>query len=193
MQHERQHYVNGAWVEPLEPNLVDVIDPSTEEAFAKIAAGGPKDVDRAVAAAQAAFPAFARTTPKERLQLLEAILAEYIKRREDIAATLSQEMGAPLEFARERQAATGSNHLNRMIEVLQHYQFEGLQGTTLIAREPIGVVGLITPWNWPINQIVCKVAPALAAGCTMVLKPSEVAPLNAPSSAKPCPPIPAST
>jgi aldehyde dehydrogenase (NAD+) len=88
-------------------------------------------------------------------------------------------MGAPLEFARERQAATGSNHLNRMIEVLQHYQFEELQGTTLIAREPIGVVGLITPWNWPINQIVCKVAPALAAGCTMVLKPSEVAPLNA--------------
>ena len=179
MQHERRHYVNGAWVEPLEPVLVDVIDPSTEEAFAKIAAGGPKDVDRAVAAAQAAFPAFARTTPKERLQLLEAILAEYVKRRDDIAATLSQEMGAPLEFARERQAATGSNHLNRMIEVLQHYQFEELQGTTLIAREPIGVVGLITPWNWPINQIVCKVAPALAAGCTMVLKPSEVAPLNA--------------
>jgi aldehyde dehydrogenase (NAD+) len=179
MQHERQHYVNGAWVDPLEPVLVDVIDPSTEEAFAKIAAGGPKDVDRAVAAAQAAFPAFARTTPKERLQLLEAILAEYMKRRDDIAATLSQEMGAPLEFARERQAATGSNHLNRMIEVLQHYQFEELEGTTLIAREPIGVVGLITPWNWPINQIVCKVAPALAAGCTMVLKPSEVAPLNA--------------
>ena len=115
MQHERQHYVNGAWVDPLEPVLVDVIDPSTEEAFAKIAAGGPKDVDRAVAAAQAAFPAFARTTPKERLQLLEAILAEYVKRRDDIAATLSQEMGAPLEFARERQAATGSNHLNRMI------------------------------------------------------------------------------
>jgi aldehyde dehydrogenase (NAD+) len=179
MQHERQHYVNGAWVEPLEPVLVDVIDPSTEEAFAKIAAGGPKDVDRAVAAAQAAFPAFARTTAKERLQLLETILAEYVKRRDDIAATLSQEMGAPLEFARERQAATGSNHLNRMIEVLKHYQFEELQGTTLIAREPIGVVGLITPWNWPINQIVCKVAPALAAGCTMVLKPSEVAPLNA--------------
>jgi aldehyde dehydrogenase (NAD+) len=179
MQHERQHYVNGAWVDPLEPVLLDVIDPSTEEAFTQIAVGGPKDVDRAVAAAKAAFPAFARTSRKDRLDLLRAILSEYNKRRSDIAAALSQEMGAPLKFAMERQSATGTAHLMRMIEVLETYPFEEVQGTTLIAREPIGVVGLITPWNWPINQIVCKVAPGIAAGCTMVLKPSEVAPLNA--------------
>ncbi|HET6234205.1 MAG TPA: aldehyde dehydrogenase family protein [Acetobacteraceae bacterium] len=179
MQHERQHYVNGAWVDPLEPVLLDVIDPSTEEAFTQIAVGGPKDVDRAVAAAKAAFPAFARTSRKDRLDLLRAILSEYNKRRPDIAAALSQEMGAPLKFAMERQSATGTGHLMRMIEVLETYPFEEIQGTTLIAREPIGVVGLITPWNWPINQIVCKVAPGIAAGCTMVLKPSEVAPLNA--------------
>ena len=179
MQHERQHYVNGTWADPLEPVLLDVIDPSTEEAFTQIALGGPADVDRAVAAAKAAFPAFARTTRKERLDLLRAILAEYNKRRQDVAEALSREMGAPLKFALERQSATGTGHLTRMIEVLENYRFEELQGTTMIAREPIGVVGLITPWNWPINQIVCKVAPAIAAGCTMVLKPSEIAPLNA--------------
>jgi aldehyde dehydrogenase (NAD+) len=179
MEHERQHYVNGAWVDPLEPVLLDVIDPSTEEAFTKIAVGSPKDVDRAVAAARAAFPAFARTLRKDRLDLLRAILSEYNKRRQDIAAALSREMGAPLKFAFDRQSATGTAHLARMIEVLETYPFEEVQGTTLIAREPIGVVGLITPWNWPINQIVCKVAPGIAAGCTMVLKPSEVAPLNA--------------
>jgi aldehyde dehydrogenase (NAD+) len=179
MDHERQHYVNGAWVDPLQPTLLDVVDPSTEEAFTKIAVGGPKDVDRAVAAAKAAFPSFSRTTRKDRLDLLRAILSEYNKRRQDIAETLSREMGAPLKFALERQAATGTGHLMRMIEVLETYQFEGVEGSTLIAREPIGVVGLITPWNWPINQIVCKVAPGIASGCTMVLKPSEVAPLNA--------------
>jgi aldehyde dehydrogenase (NAD+) len=179
MEHEKQHYVNGAWVDPLQPTLIDVIDPSTEEAFTQIAVGGPKDVDRAVAAAKAAFPAFARTNRKQRLDLLRAILSEYNKRRQDIAAVLSQEMGAPLKFAMERQSATGTGHLERMIQVLEDYKFEEVEGTTLIAREPIGVVGLITPWNWPINQIVCKVAPAIAAGCTMVLKPSEVAPLNA--------------
>jgi aldehyde dehydrogenase (NAD+) len=179
MQHERQHYVDGAWMEPLEPTLLDVINPSTEEAFTQIAVGGARDVDRAVAAAKAAFPAFARTSRKERLDLLRAVLSEYNKRRADIAEVLSQEMGAPLKFAMERQSATGTGHLTKMIEVLESYKFEEVQGTTLIAREPIGVVGLITPWNWPINQIVCKVAPALAAGCTMVLKPSEVAPLNA--------------
>ncbi|WP_428484596.1 aldehyde dehydrogenase family protein [Rhodopila sp.] len=179
MEHEQHHYVNGAWVAPLEPVLLDVIDPSTEEAFAQIAVGGSKDVDRAVAAARAAFPAFARTSRKQRLDLLRAILSEYNKRRQDIAETLCQEMGAPLKFALKSQSATGTGHLMRMIDVLENYPFEEIQGTTLIAREPIGVVGLITPWNWPINQIVCKVAPAIGAGCTMVLKPSEVAPLNA--------------
>jgi aldehyde dehydrogenase (NAD+) len=179
MEHERQHYVNGAWVAPLQPTLVDVVDPSTEETFTQIAVGGPKDVDRAVAAAKAAFPSYARTTRKDRLDLLRAILSEYNKRRQDIAETLAREMGAPVQFALARQAATGTAHLTRMIEVLQSYKFEDVEGSTLIAREAIGVVGLITPWNWPINQIVSKVAPGIAAGCTMVLKPSEVAPLNA--------------
>jgi aldehyde dehydrogenase (NAD+) len=179
MHHERYHYVDGAWVAPLQSKLVDVIDPSTEEAFTQVAAGGKEDVDRAVAAAKAAFPAFARTSRNERVDLLRAILAEYNRRRRDIAEALAQEMGAPLQFAFDRQSARGTDHLARMIEVLQTYRFEEVEGTTLIAREPIGVVGLITPWNWPINQIVTKVAPAIAAGCTMVLKPSEIAPLNA--------------
>jgi aldehyde dehydrogenase (NAD+) len=179
MQHEHHHYVNGAWVDPLQPVLLDVVDPSTEEPFTQIAVGGPADVDRAVAAARAAFPAFARATRKERLDLLRAILTEYEKRRHAMAEALSQEMGAPLKFAYERQTATGMAHLTRMIEVLESYRFEEPQGTTMIVREPIGVVGLITPWNWPLNQIVCKVAPAIAAGCTMVLKPSEISPLDA--------------
>src|ERR1700733_4675467 len=179
MAHEQQHYVNGKWVAPLEPVLLDVIDPSTEEAFTQIAVGGPKDVDRAVAAARAAFPSFARPSRKDRLDLLRAILSEYNKRRQDIAECLSREMGAPLKFAFNAQSGTGTSHLTRMIQVLETYKFEDVEGSTLIAREPIGVVGLITPWNWPINQIVCKVAPAIASGCTMVLKPSEVAPLNA--------------
>lgn len=179
MQHVRQHYVNGAWVDPLQPKLLDVVDPSTEQAFTQIAVGGPADVDRAVAAARVAFPSFAATTRKQRLDLLRAILDAYSKRRDELAGVLSQEMGAPRKFAFERQTMTGVNHLLRMIQVLEEYKFEELQGTTLIAREPVGVVGFITPWNWPINQIVCKVAPAIAAGCTMILKPSEVAPLNA--------------
>ena len=179
MAHERQHYVNGAWVDPLQPVLLDVINPSTEEAFTQIALGGPADVDRAVSAARHAFPAYSRTSRADRLDLLKAILSEYNKRRSDIADALSQEMGAPLKFALERQSATGTGHLMRMIQVREDYKFEEVQGSTLIAREPIGVVGLITPWNWPINQIVCKVAPGIAAGCTMVLKPSEIAPLNA--------------
>lgn len=179
MQHERQHYVNGAWVDPIQPTLVGVVNPSTEETFTQIACGGPADVDRAVAAARAAFPAFSGSSRKERLDLLKAILSEYQKRRDDIADTLSQEMGAPRKFALQQQAATGTTHLTRMIEVLETYPFEWLEGSTLIRREPIGVIGAITPWNWPINQIVCKVAPAIASGCTIVLKPSEVAPLNA--------------
>ena len=179
MENARKFYIDGAWVDPVSPALLDVIDPSTEEAFAQIAVGSAADVDRAVAAARAAFPTWSVSTRAERLGLLRRILAIYTSRIDEIAATLSREMGAPLKFARESQAGTGVAHLSRMIEVLESYSFEWMQGTTLIVREPIGVCGLITPWNWPINQIVCKVAPAIAAGCTMVLKPSEVAPLNA--------------
>ncbi|MBS0518869.1 MAG: aldehyde dehydrogenase family protein [Proteobacteria bacterium] len=179
MAHERQFYIDGAWVDPIKPALLDVIDPSTEEAYTQIAVGSAADVDRAVAAARAAFPSYGRSSRKERLELLRAILAEYHKRRADIGDAISREMGAPVAFARETQAGRGIAHLERMIQVLETYPFEYVEGTTLIAREPIGVCGLITPWNWPINQIACKVLPALAAGCTMVLKPSEEAPMDA--------------
>ncbi|WP_404558834.1 aldehyde dehydrogenase family protein [Bradyrhizobium niftali] len=177
MVHEREHYVNGAWIAPLEQQLFDVTDPSTEEVFTRIAVGGPKDVDRAVTAARAAFPSFSSTAPQDRLELLRSILAEYEKRRDDVVEVLCREMGAPLKLAREQQSAPVD--LISMIDVLQRYRFEELRESTKIVREPIGVAGLITPWNWPIGQIIMKVAPAIAAGCTMVLKPSEVAPLNA--------------
>ena len=171
-------YINGAWVAPAEPRPFDVINPATEEPCARISLGSAKDVDRAVAAAKAAFPSFSRTTREERVALLEAILAAYKKRYDDIAKAISMEMGAPITLATKAQAATGVGHLMQMIKVLKAFEFEEMRGTTLLAKEPVGVCGFITPWNWPINQIVCKVAPALAAGCTMVLKPSEIAPLN---------------
>ena len=179
MTHERQFYIDGEWVEPASPALLDVIDPSTEEPFTKIAVGGQRDVDRAVAAARRAFASFSLSTKQQRLDLLRAILSEYRKREAEIAETLSREMGAPLAFAQGSQAPMGVLHLERMIADLEAFRFEWMQGSTLIAKEPIGVIGMITPWNWPINQIVCKVAPAIAAGCAMVLKPSEIAPLNA--------------
>jgi aldehyde dehydrogenase (NAD+) len=179
MSHNQQFYIDGQWVQPSGAKTLDVIDPSTEEAFATIALGEQADVDKAVAAARAAFPAFAATTKAERLALMRRVLDVYKTRHADIAQTLSREMGAPMDLAHKAQAAMGTGHLAKMIQTLEAFEFEEVRGTTLIAKEPIGVVGMITPWNWPMNQIMCKVAPALAAGCTMVLKPSEIAPLNA--------------
>jgi aldehyde dehydrogenase (NAD+) len=178
-EHNLQFYIDGAWVDPLQIHVTDVIDPSTEKPFTQIAIGSAADIDRAVAAAKLAFERYSLTTVKERIELLEAIGAEYDKRYEDIAAAVSQEMGAPLAFARAAQAWIGRAHFTEMLAVLKNYKFEHMRGTTRIAKEPIGVVGMITPWNWPLNQIACKVAPALAAGCTMVLKPSEISPINA--------------
>jgi aldehyde dehydrogenase (NAD+) len=172
-------YIDGAWVAPIESRTLEVIDPSTEEPFTEIAIGSAADVDRAVAAARAAFDRFSRTSVKERVELLEAIGVEYDKRYEDIAQAVSREMGAPLAFARAAQAWIGRAHLTEILRVLKSYRFEHMQGTTRIVKEPVGVVGMITPWNWPLNQIACKVGPAIAAGCTMVLKPSELAPINA--------------
>mgnify|MGYP001545611336 CR=1 FL=1 len=172
-------YIDGAWVDPVSPRPFDVINPATEEPVAQISLGASADVDRAVAAAKAAFPAFSRTSREERLALLEKILAAYKARYAEIAQAISSEMGAPAWLATRAQAATGVAHLMQVMAVLKGFAFEEVRGTTLIAKEPVGVCGFITPWNWPINQIMCKVAPALAAGCTMVLKPSEVAPLNA--------------
>jgi len=179
MQERLQFYIDGRWVDPTEARPFEVIDPSSEEPIARIALGSAKDVDLAVAAARRAFESFSETTPEERIALLEAIVGVYQKRFEELAQTISSEMGAPLGLARAAQAATGLAHLSQAIEILRGDAFETLQGTTLIRREPIGVCGLITPWNWPVNQIMCKVVPALAAGCTMVLKPTEIAPLNA--------------
>ena len=179
MSHNLQFYIDGAWVQPSGSRTLDVIDPSTEEAFATIALGEQADVDKAVAAARAAFPAFAATSKEERLALMRRVLEIYKRRYADVAEALSREMGAPLDLAHKAQAAMGTAHLAKMIETLENFEFEELRGSTLIAKEPIGVVGMITPWNWPMNQIMCKVAPALAAGCTMVLKPSEIAPINA--------------
>ncbi|MEI9983058.1 MAG: aldehyde dehydrogenase family protein [Aliidongia sp.] len=179
MSHELEFYIDGAWVRPLGTATLDVIDPSTEEPYTKIAMGTAADVDRAVAAAKAAFPSYSQTSREERLALLQRIVQAYQARYQEIAAAISREMGAPTQLAMQAQAAMGVGHLSKMVEILGRFEFEHMQGTTLIAREPIGVCGFITPWNWPMNQIVCKVAPALAAGCTMVLKPSEIAPIDA--------------
>ena len=171
-------YIDGAWVDPVALNPFDVINPANEEVCARISLGSVADVDRAVIAARAAFESFSQTTREERIALLSQVLEVYKRREQDVADAMTLEMGAPKEFAMAWQAGSGTAHLESTIEVLKSYEFERLQGSTLVVHEGIGVVGMITPWNWPINQIVCKVAPALAAGCTMVLKPSEIAPLS---------------
>jgi len=179
MLEKLKFYIDGKWVDPVTPKTLDVINPANEEPFARISLGSKADVDKAVAAARRAFETFSRTTREERLALLQKIVAAYQKRYGEIAETISREMGAPTRLSQAAQAATGLGHLNQVIAILKDYKFEEVRGTTAIVREPVGVCGFITPWNWPINQITCKVAPALAAGCTMVLKPSEIAPLNA--------------
>jgi|TARA_A100001388_G_scaffold131662_1_gene97463 aldehyde dehydrogenase (NAD+) len=172
-------YINGEWVAPTTSELLDVINPATEQSIGQIAMGGVEDVNKAVAAAKSAFDSFALTTKEERIAILEAIIAKYAERLGDVAAVISEEMGAPVNLASKAQAPAGLGHFMTTLEVLKNYEFEQDLGTSRIIKEPAGVCGFITPWNWPINQIACKVAPAIAAGCTMVLKPSEVAPFNA--------------
>ncbi|MEM7274554.1 MAG: aldehyde dehydrogenase family protein [Actinomycetota bacterium] len=172
-------YIGGQWVEPSTSDTLEVINPSTEEPIASIAMGGPADVDAAVAAAQEAFQSFSETSVEERVALLNKITELLGARSEDLAATISAEMGAPNRLAKAAQAPSGMAHFATTAALLGSFEFEEQVGTSLVVKEPVGVVGMITPWNWPVNQIACKVAPALAAGCTMVLKPSEVAPLNA--------------
>lgn len=175
----KKFYIDGAWVAPTESNFLDVIDPSTEEAFDQIAMGTAADVDKAVAAAKAAFDGFSTTSVSERVHLLQRILKGFNERREEVAQITTREMGAPISFAREAQTYTCSAHIEAMIKILGDYPFEEQHGNTQVTKEAIGVVALITPWNWPLNQIICKVIPAIAAGCTIVLKPSEIAPLDA--------------
>src|SRR5262249_47271709 len=162
MSNHLKFYINGAWVDPVKPAALDVINPATEEAFTQISVGSAADVDRAVAAAKAAFPKFTRTGKAERLALLKRILAIYNRRSEDIAKAVSDEMGAPMGWARDAQTWAGRAHMESTIAALEEFEFEHQRGKSRIVKEGIGVVALITPWNWPLNQIVCKVAPAIA-------------------------------
>jgi aldehyde dehydrogenase (NAD+) len=179
MREMLKFYIDGEWVDPVAANPVDVINPATEAPCGRISLGSAADVDRAVTAAKHAAAGYAATTREQRIELLESILAEFAKRYDDIAEAIMDEMGAPWGLAKGAQAGSGPQHIKATIRALKTFEFEERNRTTLIVREPIGICALITPWNWPVNQVACKVAPALAAGCTMVLKPSEIAPFDA--------------
>ena len=179
MRDYRQFYINGEWVDPVQPNDLEVINPANEDVCGVISLGGEEDVNRAVAAAKTAFETFSRTSREERIELLASCVEVYKKHYNDIADAIREEMGAPHSLAVGGQAACGLGHLQEALNVLKDFEFEEDLGEHRVFKEPIGVCGLITPWNWPVNQIGCKVAPALAVGCTMVLKPSEIAPLSA--------------
>lgn len=172
-------YIDGQWQTPLGRPSLELVDPHDEQGFSRISLGTAEDVDSAVAAAQRAFIQFSQWTRKQRLELLAAVIDGYRQRSDELVQVVHQEMGAPLTLARSAHVPAGLGHLQRAYEVLRDYSFDQVHGSTLITREPIGVCGLITPWNWPLNQLTCKVGPALAAGCTIVLKPSERAPLSA--------------
>ena len=174
-----QFYIDGAWVSPLGTERFEVTDPTTEASGGHVALGSAADVDRAVAAARRGFEGFSRLDRADRLELLRAVAAEYSRRQDDMAEAISAELGAPGWLARDAQAAAGAAHLGAGIAALETFPFEEERRTTRLVREPIGVCALITPWNWPSNQIACKVVPAIATGCSMVLKPSELSPFSA--------------
>ncbi|MBX7458401.1 aldehyde dehydrogenase family protein [Qipengyuania sp. 1NDH17] len=172
-------YIDGQWVDPVTENTQPVENPATEETIGHISFGTKADVDKAVAAARRAFESFSQTSKEERLTLLRAIQAEIANRKDDLALAVSEEMGAPMSLANGPHTGLLAGHCQTAIEVLEKFEFERQDGPTLHVWEPIGVVGMITPWNWPLNQIACKVFPALATGNTMILKPSEIAPFDA--------------
>ncbi len=174
----RQFYINGSWCDPLEARELEVINPATERQIATVSLGTSEDVDLAVKAARAAFDEFGYSNRETRLALLERLLEAYMDRYQEMAEAISQEMGAPIDFATSNQAACGNGHLKAAIDALKEYPFEEQLATGRVYKEAIGVCGFITPWNWPINQVACKTAPALATGCTMVLKGSELSPLS---------------
>ena len=174
-----QFYIDGQWTTPVTPNSQPVENPATEESIGHISFGTKADVDKAVAAARRAFASFSQTSREERLDLLRAIQGEIAKRKDDLAIAVSEEMGAPMSLANGPHTGLLAGHCQTAIEVLERFTFERQDGPTLHVWEPIGVVGMITPWNWPLNQIACKVFPALATGNTMILKPSEIAPFDA--------------
>ena len=180
MDKYHQFYINGQWQDPVEGVVAcDVVNPADEQVIAQIALGSAADVDYAVMAARTAFEFFSQISVKDRLALLQEIVDVYQRRYEDIALAISREMGAPLAFSQSEQASSGLDHIQEAMNTLEGFRWEARVGNAIVHKEPIGVIGMITPWNWPINQIACKVAPALAAGCTMVLKPTEIAPINA--------------
>ncbi len=179
MREETRFYIDGQWIAPSGRQTLDVINPATEQVAGHVLLGTAEDVDQAAKAARRAFPAYAALPLSERLAMLERILEGYKKRYADIAAAVTEEMGAPAKMSMQAQAGAGVAHLQTAIAVLKSFKFEEPRGPTLIVKEPIGVCGMITPWNWPLNQVMTKLAPALAVGCTVVLKPSEVAPFSA--------------
>ncbi len=172
-------YIDGKWVDPVTPATIDVINPATEQAFTQISAGSPEDIDRAVSAARRAFVDYSQWSVQQRLALLEKIRTSYKNHFDDIAEAIRLEMGAPIDLARGSQAKLGHGHLKSAIKALLNFTFETTEDDMILRYEPIGVCGMITPWNWPVNQVAAKVIPALAAGCTMILKPSEESPLDA--------------
>ena len=178
MREMLQFYIDGRWVDPATPATLDVINPATGKPCGRVSQGSASDVDRAVAAARKAAGSFAASPREARIELLQAIVEGIAGRADEIAEAITEEMGAPRALAQSAQVPAGLRHFRTAVEVLGHFEFEQRQGTTLIVREAIGPCALITPWNWPLNQVSVKVAPALAAGCTMVLKPSEIAPFD---------------
>jgi aldehyde dehydrogenase (NAD+) len=178
MPHTSKFYINGEWVAPHAEKWFDIVDPATEEVVDRLAMGSEIDVDDAVTAARVALPAYSEWSVDQRITLLRRILEVYDRRYEEFVEAMRVEMGAPVAFSRKGQAARVPAHVSELIKILEKFKFEELHGSTLVRLEPIGVCGLITPWNWPVNQIIVKIAPALAAGCTMILKPSEYSPLS---------------
>ena len=179
MDRLKQFYIDGNWVEPLEGRDLPLVSPANEQEIGRLRLGGAADAEAAITAARRAFPAWSASSIADRRALLARFVAIYKRRFEDVAQAISTELGAPIVFARKSQTKLGIGHMQTMHDLLEHYPFVEDRGSMRLLREPVGVCGLITPWNWPINQIACKVAPALGAGCTMVLKPSEIAPLSA--------------
>ena len=182
MIEKKQFYINGKWVDPINKNELEVIDPSNEEVCAVISLGDSEDTNLAVESAKKAFPMWSSTSKEERIKLLENLYEIYKSRWNKMAESISLEMGAPIDWSIEEQSSSGANHIKNFIKTLKNFEFESefnSESNNHITYEPIGVCALITPWNWPINQITLKVIPALAAGCTMILKPSEIAPLSA--------------
>ncbi|MDC3152752.1 aldehyde dehydrogenase family protein [SAR86 cluster bacterium] len=176
MRDELNFYINGEWVESDSSETIEVVNPANEEIIGHVTAGSKKDINSAVKAANEAFKSFGQTTKKERIEYLEAIIKEYENRYQDFVETITLEMGAPTWLSNRAQASTGIKNFNETLDALKIYEFEKPEGDYLLRKEPIGVIGMITPWNWPMNQITTKVSAAIASGCTMILKPSEISP-----------------